>query len=77
MHVLRDGRDVVCSLRTHPRHRVEDGRLVPLDTRKPIAGCARRWVRDIEASRRWWNDTRFHTVRYEELVADRVRPSSG
>jgi protein-tyrosine sulfotransferase len=70
VHVLRDGRDVACSLRTHPRHRVVDGKLVPLDTWKPIAGGARRWVRDIESSRRWWNDPRFHTVRYEHLVLD-------
>ena len=70
VHVLRDGRDVACSLRTHPRHKVVDGKLVPLDTWKPIAGCARRWVRDIEGSRRWWGDPRFHTVRYEDLVLD-------
>jgi hypothetical protein len=68
VHVLRDGRDVACSLRTHPRHKVVDGKLVPLDTWKPIAGGARRWVRDIESSRRWWKDPRFHTVRYEDLV---------
>jgi hypothetical protein len=68
VHVLRDGRDVACSLRTHPRHAVVDGQLVPLDTWKPIAGCARRWVRDIEASRRFWGDPRFRTVRYEDLV---------
>ena len=68
VHVLRDGRDVACSLRTHPRHRVVDGRLVPTGTWKPIAGCARRWVRDLEGSRRWWGDPRFHTVRYEDLV---------
>ena len=68
VHVLRDGRDVAASLRMHPRHKVVDGRLVPLDTRKPIAGCARRWVRDIEGSRRWWGDPRFLTVRYEDLV---------
>jgi protein-tyrosine sulfotransferase len=73
VHVLRDGRDVACSLRTHPRHEVVDGKLVPLDTWKPIAGCARRWVRDIEGSRRWWGDPRFHTVRYEDLV-HRPRP---
>jgi protein-tyrosine sulfotransferase len=70
VHVLRDGRDVACSLRTHPRHRVEDGRLVPLDTWKPIAGCARRWRNDIEASRPFWADPRFLTVRYEELVLE-------
>lgn len=70
VHVLRDGRDVACSLRTHPRHKVVDGKLVPLDTWKPIAGCARRWRNDIESSRPWWNDPRFCTLRYEELVRD-------
>ncbi len=70
VHVLRDGRDVACSLRTHPRHRVENGKLVPLDTWKPIAGCARRWRDDIEGSRPFWGDPRFHTVRYEDLVLD-------
>jgi len=70
VHVLRDGRDVACSLRTHPRHRVVDGKLVPTGIRRPIAGCARRWVRDIEGSRRWWDDPRFHTVRYEDLVRE-------
>lgn len=76
VHVLRDGRDVACSLRTHPRHEVVDGKLVPLDTWKPIAACARRWVRDVEGSRRWWGDARFHTVRYEDLVLD-PRPVLG
>jgi len=70
VHVLRDGRDVACSLRTHPRHKVEGGKLVPTGNWKPIAGCARRWVRDIESSRRWWGDPRFHTVRYEDLVLE-------
>ena len=70
VHVLRDGRDVACSLRTHPRHKVVEGKLVPTGIRRPIAGCARRWVRDIECSRRWWGDPRFLTVRYEDLVLD-------
>lgn len=70
VHVLRDGRDVACSLRTHPRHKVVDGKLVPTGIRRPIAGCARRWVRDIEGSRRWWGDPRFRTVRYEDLVTN-------
>ncbi len=74
MHVLRDGRDVACSLRTHPRHKVVNGELVPTGIRKPIAGCARRWVRDIESSRRWWGDPRFMTVRYEDLVLN-ARPA--
>jgi hypothetical protein len=47
-----------------------DGKLVPTGVHRPIAGCARRWVRDIESSRRWWGDPRFLTVRYEDLVLD-------
>jgi protein-tyrosine sulfotransferase len=70
VHLLRDGRDVACSLRTHPRHKVVNGELVPLDTWKPIAGCARRWRDDIERSRPYWSDPRFLTLRYEELVRD-------
>ena len=68
VHVLRDGRDVACSLRTHPRFEVVDGKPIPTGVRKPIAGCARRWVHDVESSRRWWGDARFMTVRYEDLV---------
>jgi hypothetical protein len=70
LHVLRDGRDVACSLRTHPRHKVVNGELVPLNTRKPIAGCARRWRNDIEGSRPYWSDPRFLTLRYEDLVRE-------
>ncbi len=70
VHVLRDGRDVACSLRTHPRHKVVDGKLVPVQTWKPIAGCARRWRNDIERSRPYWSDPRFVTLRYEDLVRD-------
>jgi hypothetical protein len=70
VHMLRDGRDVACSLRTHPRHRVVKGELVPLNTWKPIAGCARRWRNDIERSRPYWSDPRFLTLRYEELVRE-------
>jgi len=68
IHVLRDGRDVACSLRTHPRHRVMDGTFVPLNTWNPIEDCINRWRNDIEASRRYWSDPRLHVVRYEDLV---------
>jgi hypothetical protein len=70
IHVLRDGRDVVCSLRTHPRHRLVRGKLVPTGIVNPIEDCVHRWVEDIEASRPFWNDPRFTVVRYEDLVAD-------
>jgi hypothetical protein len=68
IHVLRDGRDVVCSLRTHPRHRVVDGKLVPLHTWKPMKYCATRWRDSLLAAKPHMSDPRFHTVRYEQLV---------
>ena len=60
----------VLHYRTFVQYAVVDGKLVPTGIHRPIAGCARRWVRDIEGSRRWWGDPRFHTVRYEDLVLD-------
>ncbi len=70
INVIRDGRDVVCSLRTHPRYKVIDGRLVPANTRKPLEECITRWVHDVEASRPFWTDPRYMEVRYEDLVDD-------
>ncbi len=70
VHLLRDGRDVVCSLRTHPRHRVKNGQLVPLNTWKPMEVCAQRWRDSLLAAEPYWSDARFHTVRYEQLVSN-------
>jgi hypothetical protein len=70
LHVLRDGRDVVCSLRTHPRFKVVGETLMPLNTWNPIEDCVRRWHDDIEASRPYWNDERVYYVRYEDLVSN-------
>ena len=73
IHMIRDGRDVACSLRTHPRHKVVDGELVPLNTWKPIQPCIERWVHEIHASRVYRRDPRYIEVRYEDLVLD-ARP---
>jgi protein-tyrosine sulfotransferase len=70
IHMIRDGRDTVCSLRTHPRHKVVDGQLIKLDTRHPIGPCTERWVHDVSAGRRYRDDPRCLEVRYEELVGD-------
>ena len=68
LHIIRDGRDVACSLRTHPRHKVVDGELVPLNTWKPIDQCIQRWIDAIELARSYRSDPRWAEVRYEELV---------
>jgi hypothetical protein len=70
IHMIRDGRDVACSLRTLPRHKVVNGELVPLNTWKPIGPSIERWVNYIEESRRYHDDPRYIEVRYENLVLD-------
>lgn len=68
VHVIRDGRDVVASLRTHPRYRWEDGRRVETGIVNPWERCVERWVRDTEAGLAWRGDERVREVRYEDLV---------
>jgi len=70
VHVLRDGRDVACSLRTHPRHKLVDGKPVPLNTWRPMAECAARWRESLQAVKPYLSDPRVHTVRYEDLLGD-------
>lgn len=68
VHVLRDGRDVACSLRNHPRYKMENGRRVALDTNNPIDKCAARWRDSLRSAQPFVQDPRFHTVRYEALT---------
>ena len=70
VHALRDGRDVVCSLRTHPRFRVVDGELVEQNTRNPLGPCIRRWVQDVSAGLVHRGEPWYTEVRYEDLVSD-------
>jgi hypothetical protein len=70
IHVVRDGRDVVCSLRTHPRHVERNGQWVPNTEVKPLDRCIDRWVQDVSRGLAWADDPRCHLVRYEDLVAE-------
>jgi protein-tyrosine sulfotransferase len=68
LHMIRDGRDTICSLRTHPSRVVVDGRLTKVDTWNPIEWGIRRWVHDVEAGLRFRDDPRYMEVRYEDLI---------
>lgn len=68
VHVVRDGRDVVCSMREHPDRRWADGRWVKELNPRPVEEYARRWVADTAAGMRWRGDPRYLEVRYEDLV---------
>ena len=70
IHVIRDGRDVVCSLRTHPRWRLVNGQRVPSGIRRPLQPCINVWLRDTAAGVRWRGHAQYHEVRYEDLLGN-------
>ena len=70
IHVVRDGRDVVCSMRQHPDRRWVDGAWVKVHRPLTLEQYAQRWVADTEAGVAHRADPRYLEVRYEDLVQD-------
>ena len=68
IHVLRDGRDTACSLRTHPKRKVIDGRIVPNTVKNPFDWCVRRWVTCINIGKKWRNSDNYIEIKYEDLI---------
>ena len=69
LHVVRDGRDVACSLRTHPKFKTVGGKLEPTNIERDFGDCIQRWVEDVTAGLIWDEDPRVYLVKYEDLVA--------
>lgn len=70
VHTIRDGRDVACSLRTHPKYRVVDGRRVATGVVNSWPWCVKTWVDSTRAGLRWRESPQYREVRYEDLVAE-------
>jgi hypothetical protein len=70
VHIVRDARDVVCSMRQHPDWRWIDGTWQKVLVARPLAFYARRWLEDVRTGLAWRGDPRYTEVRYESLVAD-------
>jgi hypothetical protein len=70
VHIIRDARDVVCSMREHPDRRWVDGAWQKVFIPRPLEWYARRWLDDTSAGLAWRDDPRYFEVRYEDLVAD-------
>jgi protein-tyrosine sulfotransferase len=68
VHMIRDGRDAICSLRTHPHMKIVDGKLVKNETLKPLGQCVRKWVTRVQAGIKHRGDPRYCEIRYEDLV---------
>ena len=70
VHVVRDGRDVVCSLRTYPKYRIVDGQPIPTNIRRSLRACIHRWLQDTTAGMAWRRHPNYMELRYEDLVED-------
>jgi LPS sulfotransferase NodH len=70
IHIIRDGRDAVCSMRQHPDWRWQGGTWRKELVARSIGWYARRWLDDTAAGMAWRGDPRYVEVRYEDLVAD-------
>ncbi|MDY7034253.1 MAG: FkbM family methyltransferase [Thermodesulfobacteriota bacterium] len=68
IHMIRDGRDVACSLRTHPRFKIANGELVPTNICHPIEMGISRWIKDTTAGLLGRNFKGYIEVKYEDLV---------
>jgi protein-tyrosine sulfotransferase len=67
---VRDGRAVVNSLRTHPRHRIVEGRLEQTGAVNDLEECISRWLREANAGLQFAEHPRVLIVRYEDVVTD-------
>lgn len=70
VHVIRDGRDSVCSLRVHKRVGWMDGEQGHTRPPRSVEECARRWIHDVGEGRAWRGHPGSTEVRYEDLVSD-------
>ncbi len=70
VHIIRDGRDVVCSMRGHPDWRWVDGAWQKVLVPRSVEWYARRWLADTAAGMARRDDPRYVEIRYEDLVAD-------
>lgn len=68
IHVIRDGRDVACSLRTFPKRKIVNGKIIPLNTNRPLDECIKRWIHDVNMGRKYKNDSHYIEVKYEDLI---------
>ncbi len=68
IHVIRDGRDVSCSLKTHPKTKTVNGKKLLTNINRPLEECVQRWVDDTTLGLKWRDDPRYVEIKYEDLV---------
>ena len=70
VHLIRDGRDVVCSMREHPDWHWRGDGWEKVVVPRSLEAYARRWLEDTAAGMRWRGHPGYVELRYEDIVAD-------
>lgn len=70
IHVVRDPRDVVASLKTHRKHKVEQGKIVPTGFCMPVEQCIARWKLAMDHALPHRGAPNYLELKYEALVLD-------
>lgn len=65
VHVIRDGRDVVCSLRRQRWFKVPEAKR---STLAALEYAIDYWVERVEAGLRFRGDPHYHEIKYEDLI---------
>lgn len=68
IHVVRDARDVVRSLKTHRKRKVVDSRIVPTGWIQPLDDCISRWLRAMSDAWPHRDNPNYMEMKYEDLV---------
>ena len=68
IHLIRDGRDVASSYRTHPKWKIVDGKILLSNNKNPLKWCIRRWIVCINCGIYWRKSKNYIEIKYEDLV---------
>ncbi|UCB58918.1 MAG: sulfotransferase [Thermoplasmatales archaeon] len=68
IHLIRDGRDTVSSLRTHPKRKKVNGKIIPVKTNNPFDLCIRRWIVALNLGKKWRKNKNYIEIKYEDIV---------
>ena len=73
IHIIRDGRDTVCSLRSYGGAVLRNGTMESIAADNDIADVARWWVNDVSLGMATRDHPRCHEIFYEKLLAEPER----
>ncbi len=70
LHLIRDGRDTICSLRTHRKRILVNGDVQLSGIVMPLQVCIDRWCQAVNDGLRYTDHPNLMEVRYEALVTN-------